>query len=130
LNELHVLHPLGLVALHAALAAPALAQQPTSAQAGAIRQACRDDYQAHCASVHTGGSAATPQRTTATPQSSPAQRAPTEGNPPTAAAGAGRYQGFEHAGQLEQDRQARFGGFQRQPAYGAGRGGFGGGMRR
>jgi hypothetical protein len=34
------------------------AQQPTQAQANAIRQACRGDYQAHCASVPTGGSAA------------------------------------------------------------------------
>ncbi len=38
--------------------APALAQQPTQAQANAIRQACRTDYQAHCSSVPTGGSAA------------------------------------------------------------------------
>ena len=37
---------------------PALAQQPTQAQANAIKQACRADYQAHCASVPTGGSAA------------------------------------------------------------------------
>lgn len=34
------------------------AQQPTSAQQNAIRQACRSDYQAVCASVPTGGSAA------------------------------------------------------------------------
>jgi hypothetical protein len=34
------------------------AQQPTQAQANAIRQSCRSDYQAHCASVPTGGSAA------------------------------------------------------------------------
>ncbi len=37
---------------------PAGAQQPTQAQTNAIRQACRADYQAHCASVPTGGSAA------------------------------------------------------------------------
>lgn len=37
---------------------PALAQQPTQAQANAIKQACRADYQAHCADVPTGGSAA------------------------------------------------------------------------
>jgi hypothetical protein len=37
---------------------PAFAQQPTQAQANAIRQACRADYQAYCASVPTGGSAA------------------------------------------------------------------------
>lgn len=50
----------------AALAATALiagssigaAQQPTQAQADAIRQSCRADYQAHCSSVPTGGSAA------------------------------------------------------------------------
>jgi len=36
----------------------AMAQQPTSAQQNAIRQACRSDYQAVCASVPTGGSAA------------------------------------------------------------------------
>src|SRR5712671_3268063 len=33
----------------------ALAQQPTQAQIGAIRQACRGDYQTYCASVPTGG---------------------------------------------------------------------------
>lgn len=40
-----------------ALASSASAQQPTQAQASAIRQACRADYQAHCASVPTGGTA-------------------------------------------------------------------------
>lgn len=44
-------------AAFAALALPAAAQQPTQAQTNAIRQACRADYQAHCASVPTGGSA-------------------------------------------------------------------------
>ncbi len=34
------------------------AQQPTQAQADAIRQSCRSDYQAHCSNVPTGGSAA------------------------------------------------------------------------
>jgi len=34
------------------------AQQPTSAQASAIRESCRGDYQAVCAGVPTGGSAA------------------------------------------------------------------------
>jgi hypothetical protein len=38
--------------------APAVAQQPTSAQASAIRSACRGDYQANCAGVPTGGMAA------------------------------------------------------------------------
>jgi len=41
-----------------ALGVPALAQQPTQAQANAIRQACRADYQTHCSNVPTGGSAA------------------------------------------------------------------------
>jgi Cysteine rich repeat len=40
------------------LGMPAWAQQPSQAQVGAIRQACRADYQAYCASVPTGGSAA------------------------------------------------------------------------
>src|SRR5438128_10731487 len=34
------------------------AAQPNQAQAGAIRQACRADYGAHCAGVPTGGQAA------------------------------------------------------------------------
>ncbi len=43
------------------LSAPAaLAQQPSRAQIGAIRANCRADYQAHCASVPTGGLAALP----------------------------------------------------------------------
>jgi hypothetical protein len=33
----------------------AAAQQPSQAQAGAIRSNCRSDYRAHCASVPTGG---------------------------------------------------------------------------
>ena len=41
------------------VAAPlAHAQQPTSAQANAIRQSCRADFQANCAGVPTGGQAA------------------------------------------------------------------------
>jgi hypothetical protein len=38
-------------------AGPALAQQPSQAQANAIRQSCRSDYQSYCASVPTGGQA-------------------------------------------------------------------------
>jgi hypothetical protein len=38
-----------------ALTIPAASQQPTSAQRDAIREACRSDYEAHCASVPTGG---------------------------------------------------------------------------
>src|SRR6266851_7451347 len=41
-----------------ALVGPALAQKPTQAQIGAIRQACRSDYQTYCSNVPTGGSAA------------------------------------------------------------------------
>lgn len=41
-----------------ALTAPAGAQRPSQAQTDAIRQSCRGDYQAHCAGVPTGGSAA------------------------------------------------------------------------
>ncbi|HJS85890.1 MAG TPA: hypothetical protein VJ779_10560 [Acetobacteraceae bacterium] len=46
------------VALAAALAGTASAQQPSQAQINAIRQSCRADYQAHCAGVPTGGQAA------------------------------------------------------------------------
>lgn len=40
----------GLVA-----SASAFAQAPTTAQRNAIREACRSDYEAHCASVQPGG---------------------------------------------------------------------------
>ena len=46
-----------LAAAFVGLALPAAAQQPTAAQRSAIRQACPADYQAHCASVPTGGKA-------------------------------------------------------------------------
>jgi hypothetical protein len=36
----------------------AVAQQPTQAQAAAIKQSCRSDYQSYCSNVPTGGSAA------------------------------------------------------------------------
>jgi hypothetical protein len=39
------------------LAGGVVAQQPTQAQSNAIRQSCRSDYQANCASVPTGGKA-------------------------------------------------------------------------
>lgn len=42
----------------AVLPSAATAQQPTQAQSSAIRSACRADYQAHCATVPAGGSAA------------------------------------------------------------------------
>lgn len=35
--------------------ASAFAQAPTTAQRNAIRESCRSDYEAHCASVPTGG---------------------------------------------------------------------------
>jgi hypothetical protein len=41
-----------------AIASTASAQQVTSAQRDAIKRSCRSDYQANCASVPTGGSAA------------------------------------------------------------------------
>lgn len=47
---------LGLVA--AAGAAPALAQQPTSAQKNALKQACRSDFQRFCAGMSPGSDAA------------------------------------------------------------------------
>jgi len=46
------------IVLTLAWAAAVAAQQPTQAQANAIRQACRNDYMAHCSSVPTGGAAA------------------------------------------------------------------------
>jgi hypothetical protein len=52
----------GLLALLTGLALSAAgaagAQQPSQAQANAIRQSCRGDYEARCASVPTGGAAA------------------------------------------------------------------------
>ena len=45
------------ILFHADLAAVAAAQQPSQAQIGAVRQACRNDYMSYCASVPTGGSA-------------------------------------------------------------------------
>ena len=55
------LHPLVRLTLLAGLICVAFtgaagAQQPSQAQADAIRQSCRGDYQAHCAGVPTGGS--------------------------------------------------------------------------
>ena len=54
------LHALTLFAslLLGLAAGSADAQQPTQAQTNAMRQSCRSDYQAHCANVPTGGSAA------------------------------------------------------------------------
>ncbi|HUB46159.1 MAG TPA: cysteine rich repeat-containing protein, partial [Acetobacteraceae bacterium] len=49
---------MGLGALLLTVPISAAAQQPTQAQANAIRQSCRSDYQSYCANVPTGGSAA------------------------------------------------------------------------
>jgi hypothetical protein len=59
-RELHPLARLTLVAvlICGSLTGTAGAQQPSQAQADAIRQSCRGDYQAHCAGVPTGGAAA------------------------------------------------------------------------
>src|SRR4029453_10127190 len=50
------IHTLLILAV-ATSAVPALAQRPTSAQASALRQACRGDYEAGCGGVATGGPA-------------------------------------------------------------------------
>jgi hypothetical protein len=47
-----------LAAAMLGLVGPAAAQQPSQAQANAIRQACRADYQNVCGGVPAGGSAA------------------------------------------------------------------------
>jgi hypothetical protein len=59
-NRMHRVACLSLLVgpMLVANAAGVVAQQPTQAQTNAIRQSCRSDYQAHCASVPTGGSAA------------------------------------------------------------------------
>lgn len=59
-NRMHRVALLSLLigAMLAGHVADVAAQQPTQAQTNAIRQSCRSDYQAHCASVPTGGSAA------------------------------------------------------------------------
>jgi hypothetical protein len=49
---------LSLSTLVLALLAGGAEAQPSQAQQNAIRQSCRSDYEAHCASVPTGGSAA------------------------------------------------------------------------
>ena len=48
----------GLALALALLAAPVAAQQPTQAQANAIRQSCRADFQSRCSGVSPGGQAA------------------------------------------------------------------------
>jgi hypothetical protein len=59
-NRMHRVARLSLlvVTMLVSHAAGLAAQQPTQAQANAIRQSCRTDYQTHCASVPPGGSAA------------------------------------------------------------------------
>jgi hypothetical protein len=48
----------GLSALMLLLPSTSFGQQPTKAQADAVRQLCRTDYQTHCAGIQPGGSAA------------------------------------------------------------------------
>ena len=71
---------------------PAAAQQPTSAQASAIRQSCRGDFQQFCAGVPTGGQAALSCLRQNAPRASPAcqsaLRAASDGAAPAATAGA------------------------------------------
>jgi hypothetical protein len=70
------------------LALPAAGAQPTKAQADAIRQSCRADYQSHCASVPTGGQAALAcLQQNAASVSAPCQQAlaAVDGPPPSAA---------------------------------------------
>ena len=55
---LHATQALLLIAAMVGIAGEAFAQQPTQAQTNAIRQSCRNDYMAHCASVPTGGAPA------------------------------------------------------------------------
>jgi hypothetical protein len=55
---LRAIQTLLLTLMAAAAAGEALAQQPSQAQINAIRQSCRNDYMAHCASVPAGGAAA------------------------------------------------------------------------
>ena len=54
------IHSIAMLAAMALIAGGSVgaAQQPTQAQADAIRQSCRADYQAHCSTVSPGGSAA------------------------------------------------------------------------
>jgi len=69
-------------------AAPTFAQQPNAAQANAIRQACRGDYEAVCAGVPTGGQAALACLTQHGARTSPACQQALRamgGNAPTAA---------------------------------------------
>jgi hypothetical protein len=56
LNSFHVTAMLIGLSL-SNLGTPALAQQPSQAQASAIKQSCRSDYQANCSSVPAGGRA-------------------------------------------------------------------------
>ena len=57
-NVLRASQILLLITAIVGIASDALAQQPTQAQTNAIRQSCRNDYMAHCASVPTGGAPA------------------------------------------------------------------------
>jgi hypothetical protein len=77
------------------LAGAAVAQQPSQAQANAIRQSCRSDYQSYCSSVPTGGAASLQCLQSHLSQlSSPCQTAVSSasggGSAPPAAAGSGQ----------------------------------------
>ncbi|HVY16248.1 MAG TPA: cysteine rich repeat-containing protein [Rhodopila sp.] len=67
-----------------ASAVTAAAQQPTQAQASAVKQYCRSDYQAYCASVPPGGAASLQCL-----QQNVASLSPTCGNAVRAATGGG-----------------------------------------
>jgi|GEM_PF-358029 len=54
----HLAKAVGMAFALLLLGLPGFAQQPSQAQIGAIRRACRGDYMAHCSSVPTGGRAA------------------------------------------------------------------------
>lgn len=112
----------------------AAAQQPTPAQANALRQACRFDYIRHCTGVPTGVSGTTNQNANAYSRwcssqiSGPNQPVNTrsEMTAPGAASGAGARQsstGGATGQQLDQDRFARTEGGQRFGQYGEMRGG-------
>ena len=56
-QKIRVFAMAAVAALLLSPAGPAASQQPTKAQQSAIKQACRADYQAHCASIQGGGAA-------------------------------------------------------------------------
>jgi hypothetical protein len=90
-----------LMLLTLAVTGPAFAQQPSQAQIGAIRSACRADYQARCAGVQPGGPEALAclkkniavlsagcQQAVGSADGGPAQKSGEAANPPGAAVAA------------------------------------------